>query len=131
MIRKLRTCAGPWGVLVFGGGVHEHRFTNETWLLPQLGGRWTQLHYPEGSYPTIRAVAGIAKYGEGCILFGGVQRTDGDANAWPVFSLLDDTWMWTLARGWEQLEITGPTPPPRFYHTLKELSDGSLFLYGA
>jgi len=31
--------------------------------------------------------------------------------------------------GWEELEQE-VVPPGRFYHTLKELSDGSLFLYG-
>ena len=126
-----QVCTGDFGVMVFGGAVHEHRFTNETWLLPALGGSWQLLNTTEGQpHPRARAVAGIAKYGDGCLMFGGVGRIQGTNTSWPVFDLLDETWYWTLAGGWVQMTFDGPTPPPRFYHTLKELSDGTLFLFG-
>ena len=123
-------CTGAFGILVFGGGVHEHRFTDETWLLPALGGSWRLIATPEGRpHPRARAVAGMARYGSGCIMYGGVGRTQGTNVSFPEFDLLDETWQWTPDGGW--VELTPPnTPPPRFYHTLKELSDGSLFLYG-
>jgi len=123
-------CAGDWGIMGFGGGLHEHRFTDETWLLPKLGGTWRRLMPEEGRpYPVQRAVTGLAKYRNGCIMFGGTSRTQGTNTSMPRFSLLNDTWFWTPEEGWVEL-AQEVAPPGRFYHTLKELSDGTLFLYG-
>ena len=129
-------CAGPWGIMSFAGAIHEHRMVNETWLLPALGGNWTFLPPAAGRpHPIQRAVSGIARYGDGCLMFGGTALTPGtygpdhSVATPPSFAMLNDTWYWTLAGGWEELHFD-VAPPPRMYHTLKELSDGTLLLYG-
>jgi len=116
-------CTGPWGVMVYGGELTEHMWTAQTLLLHELGGQWQTLSYPEGSYPAARANPGMARYGAGCLMFGGV----GDPSLnYPNYG---DTWFWTPTGGWTELTLS-PSPSPRFYHTLVPMSNGELIMFG-
>ena len=64
----------------------------------------------------------MARYGNGCILWGGVAPT--------TYVSFQDTWQWTMVGGWEELVMPPPLPAPRFYHTLNVLSNGDLFMFG-
>ena len=122
-------CTHPtFGLLVFGGEVSETEFVDETWLLPATPGTWQLQDYAPGHKPSNRSNPAMARYNEGCLLFGGIGVS-------PGYVVYSDTWFWTPFQGWRQL-LTSPEqralphPSPRFYHTLNELSDGNLFLFG-
>ena len=105
-------CAGPWGRASFAGAIHEHRMVNETWPLPALGGAWTFLPPARRGRRPSRGPAPV-------IWHRAVWRrlphvwwdrphprhvwSDHSVATPPSFAMLNDTWYWTLAGGWEEL----------------------------
>ena len=113
-------CTGSWGTMIFGGETLETENSDETWLLDEPGGEWQRMEYP--IHPSARALPAVAPWNGGCLLFAGVFHNG-------MTTMFNDTWFWTPNDGWTELH-PAHAPTPRFYHTLKDMSNGQLVLFG-
>ena len=131
-------CDTKVGVLLYTG--------SETWLFAD--GDWTCALLPllprteltararvvlrqqtQGVQPPGRGATALTRFGEGALMFGGESST----------GMLGDTWTWTAARGWTELQPSAcrrcpdeGSPQNRSMHSLATLtmsgSDGELVI---
>ncbi|KAF8522698.1 galactose oxidase [Hysterangium stoloniferum] len=114
-------------IFVFGGG-SGMTYYNDLYVLDTAMRRWTKINYPPDSGPVpIPRRAHATWYFQGKLyLFGGGNGVKALNDVWT----LDVNMPYDMMK-WEYVDIAGPKPAPRGYHTANLVNDTVIVIGGS